>query len=237
MAPPQREQAWQTFPYPCIGQFRFLDLSIGLHPLYPEVLQRMKSGSQIYLDLGCCFGQDIRRLVSDGAPSKNCYGSDLRLDFMSLGYNLFLDKDKLESKFIQGDVFDPDSELKTLDGNVDIIHAASFFHLFGLEEQKQVARRIVKLLKPRQGSLVLGRQVGNVQGGEFLHRTNPNRMMFRHDKETWKRMWDEVGEETGSRWDVHVDLLDWPGFVEQRPGNEWQQDGARRLQFAVRRTE
>lgn len=31
---------------------------------YPEVLERIKNGDQ-YLDIGCCVGQDIRKLVSD----------------------------------------------------------------------------------------------------------------------------------------------------------------------------
>lgn len=30
---------------------------------YPEILQRVKDGQKL-LDLGCCFGQDERRLVS-----------------------------------------------------------------------------------------------------------------------------------------------------------------------------
>lgn len=194
----------------------------------------MKSGEQNYLDLGCCFGQDIRRLVSDGARAENCYGSDLQLDFMELGYSLFLDKDKLKSKFIEGDVFDPDSNLKELEGHIDIMHTAAFFHLFGLEDQKRIARRAVRLLKPQKGSLLVGRQVGNVQGGEFPHRTNPKQVMYRHDVETWKQMWKDVGDETGTKWDVQAELLDWPGFVG-KDGPAWNAEGARRLQFSVRR--
>jgi hypothetical protein len=50
------------FPYPCIGLFRFLDFSIRKSPVYDEVLQRVKNG-QKFLDMGCCFAQDIRALV------------------------------------------------------------------------------------------------------------------------------------------------------------------------------
>lgn len=202
----------------------------------------MTSG-QTYLDLGCCFGQDIRRLVYDGAPGGNCYGSDLRLEFMELGYDLFLDRGRLGATFIAADVFDADSGLKRLDGGVDIVHAASFFHLFGYSQQKAIAKRVVRLLRPVEGSLLVGRQVGNVTGGEFPHRTNPAQVMFRHDAETWGRMWEEVGEETGTRWEAKAELLEWPGFVaqgEEGEGQErqtplWQHEGARRLQFTVRR--
>jgi SAM-dependent methyltransferase len=230
----QRDTAWNVFPYPCIGQFRFLDLSIGDHAVYPEIVSRLTSG-QKYLDLGCCFGQDIRRLVKDGVPAENCYGCDLRLDFMELGYDLFLDKDKLKAKFIEGDVFNPDSELRQLEGEIDILHTAAFFHMFGLEQQKQIARRVVKLLRPQKDSLLVGRQVGNVTGGEFSHRTNQSSVMYRHNIETWQHMWKEIGDETGTQWDVQARLLEWPGSPVIQTGPSWHYEGARMLQFSVRR--
>ena len=191
----------------------------------------MRSGSQEYLDLGCCFGQDIRRLVKDGAPSENCFGCDLKSEFMQIGYDLFLDKETLQSEFIAADVFDSDSDLKKFDGQMDIVHTAAFFHLFGLEEQKTIARRVVKLLKPQKDSLLVGRQVGNIQGREFPKRSgSSDSMMFRHDVSTWKQMWKDIGDETGTQWDVQAELLHWHGLPGQAAG-----DGARRLVFTVRR--
>lgn len=230
-----REKAWNIFPYPCIGQWRFLDLSIGRHELYPEILSRMKSGQQKYLDLGCCFGQDIRRLVADGVDSGLCFGSDLRLDFMELGYDMFLDRSKLKSKFIAGDVFDENSDLKELNGQVDIIHAAAFFHLFDYAEQKQIAHRVVKLLKPQKDSLLLGRQVGNVTAGSFQHRTNKGSTMYRHNDQSLKKMWDEVGKEVGGiKFETKVEMTEWVGFKSQDQAN-FHHEGAQRLQYSVRR--
>lgn len=42
--------------------YRFLDLSIATSAAYDEVLQRLKAGEKL-LDLGCCFGHEIRDLV------------------------------------------------------------------------------------------------------------------------------------------------------------------------------
>lgn len=70
LTPAQRDQAWQIAPYPCIGGWMFLQLNMSLSPVYDEVLCRLKKGEKL-LDLGCCFGQDIRKLVHDGAPSEN----------------------------------------------------------------------------------------------------------------------------------------------------------------------
>ena len=161
----------------------------------------MRSGDQMYLDLGCAFAQDIRRLVADGVDSSRCYGSDLRLDFIDLGYDLFRDRDTLQSKFICADVFDPAGPLKELDDGVDIIGASSFFHLFSWEEQKKVAHRVVKLMTPQRDSLLVGRQVGNTDPAE-VPRRNGSGSRFRHNVESWRKLWNEVGEEAGVRFDV-----------------------------------
>jgi hypothetical protein len=52
--------------------------------IYQQVLERVKNGEN-FLDLGCCLGQEIRKLVFDGAPSVNTYGSDLHGEFISVG--------------------------------------------------------------------------------------------------------------------------------------------------------
>lgn len=196
-----------------LGQWRFLDLSLGNHALYPEVLDRLRSGSQTILDLGCAFGQDIRRLVFDGADGAQCYGSDLQLDFLDLGYELFRDKATLGAKFLQADIFDPSSPLSQLDGKVDIIHAASFFHLFSREDQKHIARRVVQLLRPLNDSLLLGRQMASREPGEVAKMTGEgkqaNATHYRHDEKSWQLFWQEIGEEAGGiRFDVKVAMRD-----------------------------
>ena len=43
---------------------------MSVHPVYDEVVSRLKKDSKL-LDLGCCFGQDIRKLIHDGVPAEN----------------------------------------------------------------------------------------------------------------------------------------------------------------------
>ncbi|KAK5113617.1 hypothetical protein LTR85_010846 [Meristemomyces frigidus] len=228
-----REKAWSIHPYPCIGQGRFLDLSIGQHMLYQsEILPRMKTGEQTYLDLGCAFAQDLRRLVADGVDSSKCYGADLRLDFIDIGYELFRDKDTLKSTFIAADIFDPDSPLKELEGKIDIIDASSFFHLFDLADQKQIARSVIKLMTPREDSLVVGRQVGNLQAAEYPKR-NGQGSRYRHSIESWREMWSEVGGEVGVQFDVQGSTRPAQGVREttDRP----EDSSAVMMEFSVRR--
>jgi SAM-dependent methyltransferase len=161
----KREEAWQIWPYPCIGTFRFLHMAISQSSEYPQILERLKTGNEYFLDLGCFVGQEIRRLVADGARSENLYGADLRSEFFDLGHKFFKDRDTLKSTFIAADIFDPNSRLKEIDGKIDIVYTGAFLHLFGYDQQLEVCIRIVKLLRPKKGSLLAGRQVGHVKAG------------------------------------------------------------------------
>jgi len=180
--------------------------------IYQEVLERVKQGEK-FLDLGCCFGQEIRKLVYDGAPSINTYGSDLLGEFLYIGFELFKDKDRLQTTFIAADVFDNSSQLTELAGQMNIIYTGSFFHLFSLEEQEKIALRIIQLLVPQPGSLIIGRQFGSEESGEYSRTGDKGvRKYFRHNPQSWKELWDRVGENTGSRWSVEAGLR-YPEFT------------------------
>lgn len=99
----QRERGFKTWPCPCIGHLRFLELTAATRPTYPNIVSRLKSG-QTYLDVGCCLGQDLRKLMSDGAPSSQAmYGIDIEPAFFDLGYELFRDKEKMQATFLSAD--------------------------------------------------------------------------------------------------------------------------------------
>ena len=191
----------------------------------------MKTGKQTYLDLGCAFAQDIRRLVADGVDSSRCYGADLRLDFIDVGYELFKDKETLKSRFIAADIFDSKSALQELEGKIDIVDASSFFHLFNWDDQKQIAHSVVKLMRPQKNSLLVGRQAGHVKPGEYA-RMNGQGTRWRHDIESWQRLWTEVGEEMGVKFEVDGSMkpID-HGRRRDRPEDQ----GSVGMEFSVRR--
>ncbi|KAJ5547924.1 hypothetical protein N7513_005158 [Penicillium frequentans] len=96
----QRARDFAANPYPCIGHYRFLNLTLLTHPRYQIILAKLKSNtSAIYIDIGCRFGQDLRQLVHDGIPSSQLIGLDIEQPLMDLGYELFRDRETLESKF------------------------------------------------------------------------------------------------------------------------------------------
>jgi hypothetical protein len=220
-----------VFPYPCVGNWGFLNLSVLEGPVYGEVAQRVKTGD-LYLDIGCCMGQDIRILVHDGAIAENLYGSDLKKDFWEIGYDLFLDRSTLNTKFIEADVFDVESGLKELDGKLDIVHAASFFHLFDWDGQVKAAKRVVQLLKPKPGVLIFGRQGGNSQAGDIKH-VIKDQTAYWHNPESWARLWKQVGDETGSNWETEAFLSE--EDLTKRMNAKIVPAGTRFMHFSIRR--
>ncbi|KAI4936481.1 hypothetical protein J4E85_001811 [Alternaria conjuncta] len=198
-----REKAWKVHPYPCIGQFRFLDPSFSELPdERKEIVERLRKGQKL-LDMACCVGQTIRTLANDGAPTENLYGCDLQPDFIDLGYELFRDREKLKASFLTADIFDPESALTNIQGQMDIVYAGSFFHLWGYEKQVQVSKAVVALLCPQPGSMILGRQVGAT---EPLEKEGPTGTMYRHNVESFQNMWKEIGNDLGINFTVDAKL-------------------------------
>ncbi|RAH43524.1 class I SAM-dependent methyltransferase [Aspergillus brunneoviolaceus CBS 621.78] len=226
-----RDRAFAVFPYPCIGSFRFLDITICASPAYPEILSRLKTSDETYLDLGCAMGQDIRYLIHQGAPASRLYGSDLHPEFISLGYDLFADRATLPTEFIPSDIFDPSCALLTrLTGQVDIINAASFFHLFDWATQVALAKQVIALLRPQKGSLLVGRHVGDFDAGERADSELGN-TYYRHDLASWRRMWAQVMAETGTEWEVDVRAEEWADVKQNRHNRE----SSFKMVFVVRR--
>ena len=89
------------------------------------------------------------------------HGIDIEAAFFGLGYELFHDKDTLESTFLAADLTKPSAPtIEVLNSSIDIISAQSLFHLFTLSDQKVMAKHLLALSKPVPGSIIVGRQVG-----------------------------------------------------------------------------
>ncbi|PLB48427.1 hypothetical protein P170DRAFT_427511 [Aspergillus steynii IBT 23096] len=210
-----RDEAFQVFRYPCIGQLRFLAFNLQRMPFYNQILDRLRENpSTNFLDAGCCFGQEIRSLVDRGIPSAQLFGCDLEQAFIDLGYQLFRDQDRLNATFATGDLTasEPDflsSPLsQKMSGKMDIIFASSLFHLWDYKTGLVAAIRLVTLCRDKPGVMVTGRQVGSVLGGHYpMHGVDSSAFHYRHNVETVKGFWKDVEEATRTRWKVEASFL------------------------------
>ena len=169
-------------------------------------------------------------MIYDGAPSASLYGLDIEGRFISLGYDLFLDRGKLDSKFIVGDVFDMD--LGLLEGKFDIVHASAFFHLFPRPKQLLAVQKMISILRSEPGSMVFGAHLGSLEPAEYeLKKGGP--LSFRHNPESFAELWREAGSLSGTRWEVEC-TMDMVGIA----GNEkmgWAEPNIKRIVFTVTR--
>ena len=199
-----RDEAYKIHPYPCIGRFHFLEGQLPKMSQYPDIIARVKKGEKL-LDMACGFGQAIRQLVLDGVPVQNLYGCDLLPGFIEMGYKLFRDKETLGAKFLTADIFAEDSALTKLRGEIDIVYAALFLHLWGLKDQKEVCKQLVKVLRQQAGSTILGHNLGHQEPYEG-DRAQGGRV-YRHNVESFKKLWGEIGEEIGVEFAVDAKLV------------------------------
>ncbi|KAG6861459.1 hypothetical protein C0995_016550 [Termitomyces sp. Mi166 len=182
-------------------------------PPYHKALALLKKyPDALFLDIACCFGNDIRKIVADGWPVKNAIASDLHRAYWKYGHELFRSTpETFPAAFIQGDAFDStiisprepfyapeeptllDLPLKSLtsltplQGRLNVCHASSFFHLFDEAGQLQLARQLATLLSPATGSVIFGSHGGKQEKG-FI--ASAGRSMFCHSPESWKELWD-----------------------------------------------
>ncbi|KAJ5128112.1 hypothetical protein N7448_008891 [Penicillium atrosanguineum] len=232
-----RARGFAANPYPCIGNYRFLNLTLLTHPLYKSIISKLQSNSfAIYLDLGCCFGQDLRQLVLDGVPSSQLVGLDIEGPLMDLGYELFRDRGTVESKFVVVDIFQGEAQgepwTELVAKGADVVHCSAFFHLFPLALQVDAAKVISRVV--RKGGIIVGRQSGSVKPAE-VPAIKAGTTSFRHDLNTLAEMWENVGMETGTKWKVDGSL-DEVG-LQTKIKNAVEDENSRRLLFTITRVE
>ncbi|RDX53383.1 hypothetical protein OH76DRAFT_1545423 [Lentinus brumalis] len=241
-------KAFSLYRYPCIRIFEFLRrLKMARLPAYPDLLKlRTERSDAILLDLGCCFGNDVRKAVLDGFPVQNVIASDLQPQFWELGHELFRSTPStFPARFVAGDILDTSfishssplpttvespsgvapilssvTSLNELKGHVSALFTGAFFHLFTFEQQTHIARLLAGLLSPLPGSMLFG-----VQGGrtvKSLWTPGQGTQMHGHSPESWQEMWEEIFGEAGVKVAVNATLRKEMGgddFFGTWPGN------------------
>ena len=90
------------------------------------------------------------------------------------------------------------------------------------------------MLKPRKGSIIFGRQTGNLKGQEVPGGSLvSNAVVWRHNVESFSRLWEVAGRETETKWKTwgELDTGDGTGVPS------WGEEGFRWFRFEVERVE
>ena len=195
-------------------------------------MSRLNSGAKL-LDIGCYIGTDLRHLVSAGASSSNLVAIDI-VSHWDVGYEMFNDRSKFHTTFIETDILAPNSELAAMKGTFDIIYVAQVLHQWGWGRQVEACKRIFEM--STKGAMVVGLQVGLVKGAvKHLKMAKAEATYFFHDSDTFQKMWDQVGEETGTEWVCESRLRTWEEMGWDPKDAAYLGPDARIVEFVVNR--
>lgn len=249
----QRNKAWEVHHYPCLGQFRFVELNLSTRPkgdLYARLLSTLKATSTppgpSFLDVGACLGQDVRKLIHDGAPSSSVAGAELSPTFIRLGYELFHDSPE-DVMMVQADILAPlgrdgegeegsaASPLARFRGTLRVVQLGMILHLFTWEEQLTAFENAIALLRDVPGVLIIGQATGNLDGvvTQTLTVGGANKGTCKHNVESFKRLIKDVEARTGTQWDVRAELDE--GLSVHDGKRTWDDPKTRRLLFELER--
>jgi hypothetical protein len=130
----------------------FLTATIAESPAYSAMVEKVKEGGT-FLEVGSLLGTDLRQLVFDGAPSDCMYTVDIA-NFSDVGFEMFQDRRKFNTKFTECDILSPTSELLELQWSIDTIYICYFLHQWNWETQVKALKQLVAL--SRLGTMVVG---------------------------------------------------------------------------------
>ena len=175
-------------------------------------------------------------MVQAGVSSSQMYGLDLEQRFIEMGYDLFQDRDRLHAKFVSGDLLAApgtagSDELDILFENMDIVFASSLLHFWDWDDMLLAAIRLVSFTKNKTGSMVGGRQMGSLKAGSYFMPGMGGRV-YRHNVESMKTFWDQVGVRTESKWRVEAGLYESEELKDER-SQAWAEPSLRTIWFSA----
>eukprot|EP01083_Nonionella_stella_P238449 835582_1 len=102
-------KALNVFEYKCIKYNMFIVPRLQRHPKFNSVIKtQLLSTNATILDIGCCFGTDLRYCLYLGCKKHQVLGVDISSDFIELGFDFFGDKSVLKNRFISDDILGND---------------------------------------------------------------------------------------------------------------------------------
>jgi len=227
-----RDKAWSIRSYPCTGLGVFLVPYIAKSFAYGTILRTLKDGGT-YLDIGCFIGADMRQLVFDGAPSDRMVGVDI-VSHWDVGFEMYRDQETFKAKFAEADILNCDgvAELDALKREVDVVNVSAVLHRWDWKGQVEAAEKITAFSKV--GTLIVGYQIGNINGNEEAGSATGHRQK-RHNPESFAKMWDVVGKRTATKWESKAWLRSWEHIGWDENDSKWLEKDDKVIDFVVTR--
>jgi len=168
--------------YRCIKEFYFLTPSVSRKDRHKKIIEKYRQEGKrpLWLEIGCAFGTDLRKMILSGWPSEDIIGLDVVPDYWQLGNQLYGDT---PCRFLQKDIAKPTS-LDDLP-QVDVVYTSAVLHVLQKDQTFHLVSNIFKLLRP--GGFYFGGTIGSEPEGFWLH----DRWL--HSETSLKELLESVG--------------------------------------------
>jgi len=142
--------------YQCIAGRRFASPRIQQHPAYSKVKGLLANNDCRFLELGCCFGTDVRKLIQDGLSPSRLVVSDLHGDYWKIGLEVLF-RDSLSLPCVWADLVDPLTDVTKIpqfSQPFSVVSAQAMLHVFAKQQSRTFLTIVHTLLKP--GGILTG---------------------------------------------------------------------------------
>jgi hypothetical protein len=83
--------------------------------------------------------------------------------------------------------------------------------------------------------MVVGNQIGNSTAQEVVLKSIPV-PMYRHNSDSFQKMWDLVGAETSTKWEASTQPRTFEEMGRDAKDHAWMEEGVGVIEFVVKRT-
>ena len=194
-----REVKKEYHTYRCIQSLSFLVPEVQTFEAYPKLLDLLATQKKVKVaDIGCCFGQDIRRLILDGIPPDMIYAIDVTPGYWQAGLRLYNDKERNNHDIASVKTLFCDLCAEEEEGG-DVLEPASFdcivlkyvFHVLSFVQATRLIHRMAKMLKP--GGFVMGVCVGAEVGMDWALTPSGQEKRYLHSVESLSKLFSDAG--------------------------------------------
>ena len=139
----QKQAEDKLHVYRCVARRAFLTPRIGEFSTYAGI---SRSGN--VLEIGCCFGTEIRGLLLDGFQAEHVIAVDVTGGYWGLGQQLYGDAPSGVRSIFCDVARQEVSEIKDLYGSIDLVVTMAVFHVLTQQQVENMIQQIHRLLKP-----------------------------------------------------------------------------------------
>eukprot|EP01038_Epipyxis_sp_PR26KG_P008945 gene8945-12062_t len=202
----QVKQSFHT--YRCIQSLSFLEPKVHKFSIYQHMINDFTENPESFCvaDIGCCFGQDIRKMILDGIESRKIHAIDIHDGYWNAGKILYKDIDEdsddntlnyisdnhiISTKSMLNGVNELFCDMasstsyytiESLHNSFDYILCQSVFHVLSYNQSCNLIQKINNILKP--GGTVFGSCVGGKTACEWAFTPNGQEKRFLHSVES-----------------------------------------------------